>query len=653
MQRLFLLFFIITLNFLKAQDEIDPVKWSFSYEIINDSIITLKFEAKIEDKWHVYSQNLDNEPPLPTLFLFDDEPFSLIEKISEGKSIIAYDSIFEKDLRYFETYALFDHEIKFNDSLETISGIIEYQACNDKLCVFRSEPFIFKFKDNITSKSFSIDDKSIDIANSLKLDLSKSEYLIDNQNSNSKKSNGKIFLLGILGGILALLTPCVFPMIPLTVSYFIKNVKSKSKGIADSFIYSFFIIIIYVLLSLPFHVFDSLDPEILNVIATNVVVNIIFFFVFIYFAFSFFGFYELTLPSKWSNFSDSASSKWKGIIGLFFMALTLSIVSFSCTGPILGSLLAGSLTSDGGAVQLTFGMLGFGIALGLPFGLFSLFPKGLKFIPKSGTWLNTTNIVIGFIELALALKFLSNADLVSHWGILKREVFISIWSVISLLTSLYLFGIFHFPHEIKHKIKFPRKLIGVFFMFFTLYLIQGLLVKENNLKLLSGFPPPIFYSINESNNECPLNLDCYKDFFEGRMIAEKSNKPILIDFTGWACVNCRRMEENVWSNSEVFKILSNDLVIISLYVDDRNELMEEDQFKIKRSNGTLKNIKTIGQKWSTFQYLNFKTASQPFYVLMSADGNLLSEPIQYVDTATFKNWLDKGLGSFNKKQLLK
>ena len=648
MKRLLLLFFILLSNSLKSQDIIDPVKWSFSHEITSDSTATLKFEAKIDDDWHVYSQYIEDEPPLPTLFLFEEYPYSLTQKISEGKSVTVYDPIFEKDLSYFEKYALFEHKIQINDSLSSISGTVEYQACDDKLCVFRSEPFNFRFKNNLKSKTVLIDDKSISIANSLKLDLTKSDYLINNNINNSNKSNWKIFLLGMLGGILALLTPCVFPMIPLTVSYFIKNVKSRSRGIKDSLIYSFFIVLIYLLLSLPFHLFDSLDPEILNVIATNVIVNLIFFFVFVFFAFSFFGFYELTLPNKWSNFSDSASSKWKGVIGLFFMALTLSIVSFSCTGPILGSLLAGSLTSVGGATQLSLGMLGFGIALALPFGLFSLFPKSLKLIPKSGTWLNTTNIVIGFIELALALKFLSNADLVSHWGILKREVFISIWAIISLLTALYLFGIFHFPHETKHRIKLSRKLVGLFFIFFTTYLIQGLLVKENNLKLLSGFPPPIFYSLNGSNNECPLNLDCNKDFFDGQIIAEKTNKPILIDFTGWACVNCRRMEENVWSDPQVFKILNNEIVLVSLYVDDRNELVKEDQFSVKRLNGSLKKIKTIGQKWSTFQYLNFKTASQPFYVLMTFDGEILNEPIQYVDKTVFKNWLNKGLKNYNE-----
>ena len=648
MQKLPLFFFIILSFLLKSQDVIEPVKWNFSHTISSDSIITLKFQAKIDDKWHIYSQHIENEPPLSTLFLFEEEPYSLIEKISEGKSIVSYDPIFEKDLKYFENFALFKIKVPFNDSLEMISGSVEYQACDDKLCVFRSEPFIFKFKENIISKSTSLDDKSISIANSLKLDLSESNYLTNSSISSSRKSNWKIFLLGILGGILALLTPCVFPMIPLTVSYFIKNDGSRSRGIRDSFIYSFFIILIYIFLSLPFHLFDSIDPEILNVIATNVFVNLIFFFVFIFFAFSFFGFYELTLPNKWSNFSDSASSKWKGVIGLFFMALTLSIVSFSCTGPILGSLLAGSITSEGGAVQLSFGMLGFGTALALPFGLFSLFPKSLKFIPKSGTWLNTTNIVIGFIELALALKFLSNADLVSHWGILKREVFIFIWALISLSTTLYLFGLFHFPHEVKHKIKLPRKTIGLIFMCFTLYLINGLLTKENNLKLLSGFPPPIFYSLNESKKECPLNLECNKNFFDGQKIAKNTKKPILIDFTGWACVNCRRMEENVWSDPEVFKILNNEIVLVSLYVDDRNELLEENKFSIKRLNGSIKNIKTIGQKWSTFQYLNFKTASQPFYVLITFDGEILNEPIQYADKTAFKKWLNKGLKNYNK-----
>ena len=651
MKKLFVLLFCISFNFLKSQDVINPVKWIFSHEISSDSIVTLKFDAKIDQKWHLYSQNISNEPPLSTVFLFD-EPYNSIKKINESNSIIAYDSIFEKNVKYFKINASFNHQIKFNDTLSSISGSIDYQACDDKLCVFRSDPFIFKFKNDDIYKSNKIDNRSLSIVKSLNLNLdtSKSKFLKSNESSDSQKSVWKIFLLGVFGGVLALLTPCVFPMIPLTVSYFIKNDKSRTRGVADSFIYVFFIILIYFLLSLPFHLFDSLDPQILNVISTNVYVNLIFFFVFIYFAFSFFGFYELSLPSKWSNFSDKASFKLKGIIGLFFMALTLAIVSFSCTGPILGSLLAGSLSSDAGAMELSFGMIGFGLSLSLPFGIFSLFPKALQSIPKSGTWLNTTNIVIGFIELALALKFLSNADLVSHWGILKREVFILIWALISILTSLYLFGIFKFTHEIKHKIKLPRKIVGLFFISFTLYLVNGLSNKSNSLKLLSGFPPPIFYSINSLNNECPLNLDCYKDFFESRRIAADLNKPILIDFTGWACVNCRKMEENVWSNSEVFEILNNDFIIASLYVDDRENLPSGDEFAIRRDNGSIKNIKTIGQKWSTFQYLNFKTASQPYYVLMSPKGVLLNDPIQYVNTIKFKNWLEEGLEAFKNSK---
>ena len=648
MRKLLIFLFFISFNFLKSQDIINPVKWNFNHEISGDSIITLNFDATIDDKWHLYSQNIKDEPPLSTVFLFND-PYAAIKKINEGVSISAFDPIFEKNVKYFTNSATFNYQIKFNDTIGSISGSIDYQACDDELCVFRSDPFIFKIKNDYLDNKSEVDDKSLSVAKSLDLGLAKSEYLYKNNSLGSQNKFWNIFLLGFLGGVLALLTPCVFPMIPLTVSYFIKNDRSRSESIKDSLIYSFFIILIYVLLSLPFHIFDSLDPEILNVIATNVFVNVLFFIIFIYFAFSFFGFYELKLPYNWSKFSDSASTNNKGVFGLFFMALTLAIVSFSCTGPILGSLLAGSLSSNGGATQLTIGMLGFGFALSFPFGLFSLFPKALNLIPKSGTWLNTTNIVIGFVELALALKFLSNADLVSHWGILKREVFISIWALISLLTSFYLLGFFRFPHETKHKIKLPRRIIGLLFISFTIYLVNGLFVKDK-LRLLSGFPPPIFYSLSNLNNECPLNLECYKDFFEGRRFSKKTNKPILIDFTGWACVNCRKMEENVWSDKEVYEILDNEIVLTSLYVDDRKKLPEGMDFKFRRSDGTIKNIKTIGQKWSTFQYLNFNTASQPYYVLMAPDGKLLNEPIQYANTITFKNWLQNGINVFKNSQ---
>ena len=644
MKRFILLFFLIIFKFLHGQDLIEPVKWDYSFESKNDSTLTLKFDAKIEDGWHVYSQFIKDEPPLKTNFIFDTKPFDLIKVIKESKTVFKYDSIFEKKIKYFENFAEFSLDIKKDLSLNFVSGKIDYQACDDRLCVFRSESFIFRINENFqVDENDIISEESILRSNSLRLNLTNSNFTFNVNNNQLQNNYWKIFLLGLLGGLLALITPCVFPMIPITVSYFIKNEKSKTKGILDSFKYSFFIIMLYVLLSLPFHISDSIDPEILNVIATNVPLNIFLFVVFIYFAFSLFGFYELKLPNNWINFSDDASSKITGSLGIFFMALTLTIVSFSCTGPILGSLLAGSITSDAGATQLTFGMLGFGTALGLPFGLFALFPSALKFIPKSGNWLSSTNIVLGFIELALALKFFSNADLVSNWGILKRETFILIWTLISFLTSLYLFGILRFPNEVKSKISQSRGILGFCFLFFTGYLFLGLVTNNNNLKFLSGFPPPTFYSFSNTNNECPLNLDCYKDFYEGKKVSEQVNKPILLDFTGWACVNCRRMEENVWSNKEVYEILKNELILISLYVDDRSELPENKKFKLRRPNGTVKSIETVGQKWSTFQYLNFKTASQPFYVLMTANGDILNEPIQYTSTKKFKNWLEEGL----------
>jgi thiol:disulfide interchange protein DsbD len=370
--------------------------------------------------------------------------------------------------------------------------------------------------------------------------------------------------------------------------------------------------------------------------------NIFFFVVFVFFALSFFGFYELTLPTVWGSKTDEASAV-RGGLGIFFMALTLAIVSFSCTGPILGSLLAGSLTAEGGAFQLSIGMLGFGVALGLPFGLFALFPNALKALPKSGGWMTTVKVVLGFLELALALKFLSNADLVAHWGILKREVFVGIWTLISLGLTLYLFGIFRFPHEVKMPLSKGRKLVAVGVLILTSYLFLGFVSEENKLRLFSGFPPPEFYSLNTQESDCPLGLECYKDFERGKQAAALANKPILLDFTGWACVNCRRMEENVWADPAVYELLNERYIIISLYVDDRETLAPESQFNFQYPDGRIKEINTIGKKWATFQAINFNTASQPFYIQMSSDGELLNTPIQYTDKVTFENWLKLGL----------
>ena len=641
----FFLLFFWTLG-LQAQE---PVVWTTDIEKTTDTEYVLIFRAVMQPKWHLYSQNLPKDGPLPTEFVFEvaDTAFELLGKTEESKTVTAFDPIFEMDLSWFEGEATFRQKIRLlQPELGTVSGEINFQACDDKICIFRSEPFRFVLDPSkaIAVIQKTVDPESLKKSEALQLSLKNSEFLEKNQSQKSDNPLFNLFLLGFIGGLIALLTPCVFPMIPLTVSFFLKQSVSKSKGVGRALLYGFFILLIYILMSLPFHFLDALDPQILNTLSTNIVINLIFFAVFVFFAFSFFGYYELTLPSSWGNRSDAASAGG-GVLGIFFMALTLAIVSFSCTGPILGSLLAGSLTAEGGADQLTVGMAGFGFALALPFGLLAFFPNALKSIPKSGGWMTKVKVTLGFLELALALKFLSNADLVGHWGILKREIFVSIWLVIAVLLFVYLMGWLRFPHDVKGtKISKVQRFFTFLVLIFIFYLIPGLgKNQDGRLTLLSGFPPPVFYSVYPSDSECPLGLNCFKDYETGRTYAEAEDKPILLDFTGWACVNCRKMEENVWSRPEVFRLLNEEFVIISLYVDDRKELPEALQFNFQYPNGRIKTIKTVGEKWATFQSLNFASASQPYYVLMSADATLLNPPIQYTDTATYKDWLQSGL----------
>ena len=385
----------------------------------------------------------------------------------------------------------------------------------------------------------------------------------------------------------------------------------------------------------------KIQKKILNTISTNVYVNITFFLVFIFFAISFFGYFDIVIPSNIISGSEKKSEKG-GVIGIFFMSLTLALVSFSCTGPILGSLLAGSLSSaESGAMQLSSGMLGFGFALALPFTFLAFYPKYLSLIPKSGLWLKKLKVSLGFIELALAFKFLSNADLVEGWGILKREVFLIIWILIFLTMSLYLFGSYF------GKLKFNFKsLSGWFFMLFSFYLISGL-YDSKNVRFLSGILPPEFYSIEEKINDCPLGLKCFKDFQDGKNYAIEYEKIILLDFTGWACANCRRMEENVWSKPAIFNLLDNNFVIISLYVDDRTKLSIEEEFKFLNNSGNIQYVNNIGRKWSLFQQINFNNASQPYYVAMLPSGKILTEPIQFTSEENFKNWLDSSIEESN------
>ena len=638
--RLFILTFFVVFNSFSQIEE--PVTWNSNIDKISDQNYLITIDAYIQNNWRLYSQNLPKGGPEPTEFIFKEKQgYESLGSFEESKSIKKYDKLFELDLNYFEKGASFSQEIKLIDkNLEKIDVEINYQACDDRLCIFRSELITIPLSENFTSIEKKLDKKSILKSKELLLNIKNKDFYTSKVSDNSKSNSYlKIFILGLIGGILALLTPCVLPMMPLTVSYFIKKSNNKQSGIFNSSLYGFFIILVYFLLSLPFHFLDFLDPGILNTISTSVITNFVFFVVFVFFAFSFFGYYDISLPSSWANKSES-SSNLRNVGGIFFMALTLSIVSFSCTGPILGSLLAGSINSNG-PIELTLGMLGFGFALGVPFSILAFFPKLIKNIPKSGGWMNTLKVTLGFLELALALKFLSNADLIGGWNFLKREIFIILWALISLSLGIYLIGGLNFIKNYNTNLKL--KLYSSIPFVFSFYLIYSLFSDKNELKFLSGFPPPEFYTIQKTDNDCPLNLNCFKDYNKGYDYAKINNKPILIDFTGWACVNCRRMEENVWSDPEIFSLLNNEFVLISLYVDDRKKLDIKDQFNFKFLNGRIKKIESLGQKWATFQAINFNSASQPYYAQINTDLELLNSPIQYSGKKEFKNWLKKGL----------
>ncbi|MEM9649798.1 MAG: cytochrome c biogenesis protein CcdA [Bacteroidota bacterium] len=637
---------------LQAQTDAEPSIWSHQVKKISDTEFELVFKGQIMKGWHVYSQYTAEGGSLPSEFTFEGagEDYELVGKTEESETIKEYSDIFEVEETFFKDQAIFTQKIKLlKQDVRQITVNLFYQICKE-VCIPKDELFQVSLDgDSFVAQDKQVDAESVTKAAALKLDLKNKHLLNQGDLSEAKEKSGlwMIFGLGFLGGLIALLTPCVFPMIPLTVSFFTKQSGQKAKGITNAILYGFFIVLIYFLLSLPFHLFDSIDSQILNTIATNIWLNLLFFLIFIFFAFSFFGYYELTLPSSWANKMDSASTKVGGFLGIFFMALTLAIVSFSCTGPILGGLLGSTTLAEGNvATNLSAGMVGFGLALALPFALFALFPAWLNSLPKSGGWMTTVKVVLGFLELAFAFKFLSNADLVGNWGIFKREIFLGIWIVLFVLLALYLFGFFRFPHDgSKQKLSVGRRFVGVLSGAFAVYLILGTF-NFTNLKILSGFAPPDFYSIAKSENDCPLGLDCFKDFEEGVAYAQEKNKPILLDFTGWACVNCRKMEENVWSDSKVYPLIKDEYVLISLYVDDRKELPQGEQFDFQYESGRIKNIATIGQKWGTFQTINFNAASQPYYVLLSPNLEVLNDAVQYTDVEEYSSWLRSGLEKY-------
>nr|AOE10412.1 cytochrome c-type biogenesis protein DsbD, protein-disulfide reductase [uncultured bacterium] len=673
----FLLFFISLASFSQI---LNPVKWEFGSEKISETEYELVFIAKIDSHWSLYSQFVEEGGPLPTIFSFEQsDAFELVENVAESDSnkVTQLDPVFEMVVSKYYERAVFKQRLNIKSSAFKLNGNIDYMTCDDSKCIYKPDnPFTFEYTAeagfSIVGGAASISDSQVsgnaNIAlygmtpNALQKAATNCSIQTTSLSQNIQASNNslwQIFGLGFLGGLLALLTPCVFPMIPLTVSFFTKKGGdgNDKSGISKAILYGFFIVLVYLVLSIPFHLLDSVNPDILNEISTNVWLNVFFFVIFIFFAFSFFGYYELTLPSKWTN-STTRGEGVGGVLGIFFMALTLSIVSFSCTGPILGSLLAGSLSAEGGAWQLTAGMGGFGVALGLPFALFAMFPNMLKALPKSGGWLNTTKVVLGFLELALAFKFLSNADLVKHWGLLKIEVFLGIWILVFAGLTLYIFGKLKFPHDSPlKKISFFRISSGVLVLAFVIYLASGFRVNNETqtftpLTLLSGLAPPVGYSFLYPN-DCPNNFDCFKDLKEGVAYAQKVNKPILLDFTGYACVNCRKMEEHVWPKTSIKSYFTNDYVLISLYVDDKKELPEAQKLTVNRLGGGTRVLENYGHKWAHFQTQFFQSNSQPYYVLLSPDGKtLLTPPVGYTpDEQDYKSFLDCGLEAFEALSL--
>ncbi len=684
----FILILVFLFQGITAQIK-DPVKFKYNINALPNNEYEAILTATIDKNWHIYSKDLPEDSGIPTeMKLSSKEGITLIGKVVEvGKKHDEFSEAFGAQIVYYSNSVLFKQKFKLKNNAKpaTITAEITYQTCDDRVCL---APNTLEFEQKVTPSMVGPDSTTSSEEAALLTDshgkpdsiatgdlqettiatptAAAQEGLkvasIDFENPQTdcgiaKQNNTENFwtylLLGFFGGLIALLTPCVFPMIPLTVSFFTKGSKDKAKGKRDAFIYGFFILLIFVLLSVPFHIIDGIAGNIFNEISTSVWLNVAFFSIFLFFAGSFFGYYDITLPSAIANKSSKAEDAG-GIIGIFFMALTLVIVSFSCTGPILGSLLGSAVTGSANVpMLLTFALAGFGLSWAIVFGLLALFPQALQSLPKSGGWMNTVKVVLGFIELGLALKFLSKADLVSKTFFLKRELFIVIWILISIGLVLYLFGKIRFPHDDKNaKISLPRKIFGVLGIGFIIYLIQGLFPAERpTLQHLSGILPPINVSYLHKEGDGILGMHPSHDYFEALDIAKKENKPLLVDFTGYGCENCRKMEEFVWSEPDILPILQNEVVLASLYIDDKEALPESEQTSIDMGNGQKKKIKTIGDKWSLFQQINFNNNSQPHYVLISPDGKVINTPISgYMPKEDFKAFLECGIAYFKSQK---
>ena len=644
MKKIFILFFTL-ISVISSAQIYDPVNWEFSQKQISDTEIELKFKATIEEGWHLYSQHIGDDGPVPTEFTFTtDGGYELIDGVTEGEPIEEFDPNFDMILKYFGNEAIFTQIVQVSSAEDfNLDGNVYFMVCDEAQCLPPEEV------------EFSFEIKGVD-----------GSVIVEDTKNTSDEKEGKsmwaLFFIAFISGFAALLTPCVFPMIPMTVSFFTKQSKTKAQGIANAIIYGLSIIAIYVALGVG--VSSVFGADALNNMATNVYFNIGFFILLIVFAASFLGAFEIQLPSSWTNKSVEAEGKG-GLIGIFFMAFTLALVSFSCTGPIVGTLLVEA--ASGGYMGPIIGMLGFSLAIALPFALFAAFPGWLNSLPQSGGWLNSVKVTLGFLEIALAFKFLSNADLVmqTHW--LERELFIAIWIMIFGLLTMYLLGFLKFAHDSDLKyVSVGRLSAAILTGTLTLYMIPGMWGAP--LKIINAFPPPMQYSESpygvgnsqggnaisaheeDGQHLGPQGILVFHDYDMGMAHAKKINKPVVLDFTGHACVNCRKMEEQVWSAAHVKNTLANDVVLISLYVDERIDLPKEQQYETTMA-GKTKKVKTTGDKWMVLQANSYGTNSQPYYVFLNHDEENLVENANFQDYGTvdlFTDWLNRGLKEFKK-----
>ena len=677
MKKVLTLLLMLGLSFAAFAQMVDPVKFSSKLEMLKDGEAQIVFTGKIDDGWHVYSTNLGNDGPISATFnavkMDGAEPVGKLTP--KGHEISQFDNMFGMKLRFFEKSVTFVQKIKFTKPEYSINCYLEYGACNDETCMPPTEvPFTGKGKSPAVAASAekpkvadaaapateekaeevvaettadtmavaAIENDSVAAVASSDSDLFRPviNELKAYEDNPVDSSLFYIFLAGFAGGFLALLTPCVWPIIPMTVSFFLKRNKERSKAIREAVTYGISIVVIYVVLGLVVTLLFGASA--LNALSTNAIFNIFFCLLLVVFAASFFGAFEITLPSSWSNKIDEKSENTSGLLSIFLMAFTLTLVSFSCTGPIIGFLLV-AVSTQGSILSPTIGMLGFAIALAIPFTLFAMFPSLLKSAPKSGGWMNVVKVVLGFIELAFALKFLSVADLAYGWHILDREVFLCLWIVIFGLLGIYLFGWLKFPHDDPdHRTNVPQFFIGMISLAFAIYMIPGLWGAP--LKAISAFAPPMNtqdFNLHKSAVEPKSH-----DYEEGMAMAKAKGLPVMIDFTGFGCVNCRKMEAAVWTDPQVASVLNEKYVLISLYVDDKTPLAEP---VVVNENGQQRTLRTVGDKWSYLQRVKFGANTQPFYVLIDNDGNPLNGSRSYdEDIQKYLDFLQKGLDNYKK-----